>query len=57
MDQLGWTWDMNRILSKVDGLLDEMLESGKWREYNCREPETPTMYLRIIKYMSDIMSF
>ena len=42
MDQLGWTQDMDGILSKVDRLLDEMLESGKWREYNCKEPEAPT---------------
>ena len=41
MDQLRWTQDMDRILSKVDGPLDEMLESGKWGEYNHREPEAP----------------
>ena len=42
MDQLGWTWNMDGILSKVNRLLDKTLESGKWGEYNCREPEAPT---------------
>ena len=42
MDHIGWTWDIDRILNKVSGLLDEMLESGKWGKYNHREPEAPT---------------
>ena len=48
---------MDRILSKVDGLLNEMLESGKKGEYNCKEPEAPTTIQLLSYHMLSFLIF